>query len=296
MSAFRVETVELDLPPLAAALGRRLRDAGVPVTPERPADFAHALTLVRPVSRRRLYWTARSVFVSDRAHVGAFDAVFAAVFGLGAQAPAEPTPSGEPSAPAPGEGERRPARSGDGEVVRSGMPSSSPPGGEDGPEAEVPLALASDEERLAGKRFDALDAEELAQLYRLMSRLELATPLRRTRRRERGRHGQHVDLRRTLRASLRTAGEPIGLARRRRRVAASPARPAVRHLRVDGALRPRVPAVPRLRQGQRRGVRVRHAADTRHPGAGGAQPRARDRARRGRARPTGRAGRGSATR
>ena len=77
----------------------------------------------------------------------------------------------------------------------------------------MPLALASDEERLAGKRFDALDAEELAQLYRLMSRLELATPLRRTRRRERGRHGQHVDLRRTLRASLRTAGDPIGLAR-----------------------------------------------------------------------------------
>ena len=51
-----------------------------------------------------------------------------------------------------------------------------------------------------------------------MSRLELATPLRRTRRYERGRRGERVDLRRTLRASLRTGGDPVRLARRRRRV------------------------------------------------------------------------------
>ena len=84
-------------------------------------------------------------------------------------------------------------------------------------EVEVPLALASDEERLAGKRFDALEPDELARLYRLMSRLELATPLRRTRRYERGRHGERIDMRRTLRGSLRSGGDPIRLARRRRR-------------------------------------------------------------------------------
>ena len=50
-----------------------------------------------------------------------------------------------------------------------------------------------------------------------MSRLELATPMRRTRRHERGRHGRRMDMRRTLRASLRTAGDPIHLAHRRRR-------------------------------------------------------------------------------
>ena len=82
----------------------------------------------------------------------------------------------------------------------------------------MPLAVASDEERLAHKSFDALEPYELAQLYRLMSRLKLATPLRSTRRYERGRHGQHIDMRRTLRRSLRTGGDPIRLARRRRRV------------------------------------------------------------------------------
>ena len=59
---------------------------------------------------------------------------------------------------------------------------------------------------------------ELAQLYELMSRLRLATPPRRTRRYERRRRGERVDLRRTLRAGLRTAGDPVTLARRRRRV------------------------------------------------------------------------------
>ena len=42
-----------------------------------------------------------------------------------------------------------------------------------------------------------------------MSQLELATPTRRTRRFDRARHGQRVDMRRTLRESLRTGGDPI---------------------------------------------------------------------------------------
>ena len=105
--------------------------------------------------------------------------------------------------------------------TRDGL-STSPPDGSDDPdggEIEVPLALASDEERLAGRSFDSLEPHELAQLYRLMSRLQLAAPLRRTRRYERGRRGERIDMRRTLRTSLRTGGDPIRLARRRRRIA-----------------------------------------------------------------------------
>ena len=82
----------------------------------------------------------------------------------------------------------------------------------------VPVA-ASDEEVLRSKQFDALSPGELATIYRLMERLEVATPTRRTRRSERDRHGSRVDMRRTLRGSTRTAGDPIRLARRRRRVA-----------------------------------------------------------------------------
>ena len=109
-------------------------------------------------------------------------------------------------------------------------------------------------------------------------------------------------MRRTLRGSLRTAGDPIRLARRRRRVVPPADRAAVRHLGLDGAVRPRVPPVPDV-CGRRRGgganaegVRVRDAPDPPHARAGLAQPRARDPARRDRRRPTGRAAPGSATR
>ena len=81
MTDFGVETIELDLPPLVGAFSRRLHDAGLPITPARAADFARSLTLVRPLTPRRLYWTARAVFVSDPAQVKAFDAVFFSVFG-----------------------------------------------------------------------------------------------------------------------------------------------------------------------------------------------------------------------
>jgi uncharacterized protein with von Willebrand factor type A (vWA) domain len=194
-------TVVLDLPAVAGAFSRRLRDVGLPVTPARSAELGRALDLVRPVSRRRLYWTARSVLVTDPAQVKAFDSVFFSVFG-----------GAEPHDPAaPRDALEKPAR--------GTNPSTAPGSSEDSESAEieVPLAMASDAERLATKSFDALEPDELAQLYRLMSRLQLATPTRRTRRHVRGR-GRQLDMRRTLRQSLRTGGDPIRLARRRRRV------------------------------------------------------------------------------
>ena len=223
-AAFGVETIQLDLPAVAGALSRRLLEAGVPVTPARSADFARALALVRPISRRRLYWTARAVLVSDPAQAGAFDAVFFSIFGdrdggsdVVAHGPQAVAAAADDRSTAehrtsPGEAGTRDAREGLAISPRRAGD------GQDGAEVDVPLAMASDEERLAGRSFDGLEPYELAQLYRLMSRLRIATPLRRTRRYERGGRGQRVDLRRTLRRSLRTGGDPIRLARRRRRV------------------------------------------------------------------------------
>jgi uncharacterized protein with von Willebrand factor type A (vWA) domain len=220
---FRVATVELDLPGLAAAFCRRLHDAGLPVTPARAADLARALALVRPQSRRRLYFTARAVLVSDPVHVPVFDAVFAEVFGgAPARTPAPvddvraaPAEDDDRSVPDPRTVEGGGERSAAGVFAAAGAR----PGAEDDEDAvEVPVAAASDEERLSERSFDTLAPDELARLYELMSRLRLATPTRSTRRHERGRHGQDVDMRRTLRRSLRTGGDPIRLARRRRRI------------------------------------------------------------------------------
>jgi uncharacterized protein len=217
---FRVETIELDLPSVAGALGGRLRSAGLPVSADTAGRFAQALALTRPVSRRRLYWTARAVFVSDRGQVKAFDAVFRAVFG-GAGPSAEP--SAEPRITAHATDDDRPTSPGSLDPESPSSASSTPArveasgGGSESGERLVPLA-PSEEEVLREKHFDALSAHELARMYELMTRIEIATPLRRTRRAERDRHGERIDLRRTLRESLRTGGDPVRLRRRRRRV------------------------------------------------------------------------------
>jgi uncharacterized protein len=213
---FRVRTLGLDLPAVGGAFSRRLHDAGVPVTAERAAWFAHALAVVEPISRRRLYWTARAAFVSDRTQVPTFDAVFASVFGSAPAPDDAPEPEAATAEPALAD---EPRRTADGAPPGGASPSNSPTTGSTEPTDEVPVpVLASDEEVLRSKRFDALSPDELARLYRLMTRMRPATPSRRTRRDERDRHGERIDLRRTLRGSLRTAGDPIRLARRRRRV------------------------------------------------------------------------------
>ena len=219
-TAFTVETIELDLPALAGAFSGRLRAAGLPVTVERAAAFTRALALVQPTARRRLYWTTRAVFVSDPAHVKAFDRVFREVFG---NAPRAEEPPAEARTTAYATDDERPTSPAD-MHPESSSSTSSVTGDDPGPSSEsepreVPVALApSEEEVLRSKRFDELSPRELAQLYRLMARLEVATPLRRTRRAQRYRHGERIDLRRTLRGSLRTGGDPIHLRRRRRRV------------------------------------------------------------------------------
>jgi uncharacterized protein len=225
MPDFGVETVVVDLPPLVGAFSRRLRDAGLPAGAERAARFARALTLTGGwagmVSRRRLYWTARAVFVSDPSQRPIFDRVFAEVFGEGRGLESERTPPPEDTEirRAPAAADERPASESESPAA-AGAAATAPRGrGVEPATEELPVpVLASDEEVLRGKRFEALDADELALLYRLMGKLVLATPWRRTRRAERWRHGSSIDLRRTLRGSLRTGGDPIRPARRRRRV------------------------------------------------------------------------------
>jgi uncharacterized protein len=216
-TAFSMRTLHLDLPAFASALGRRLHDAGVPVTPERAARFAQALALVRPISRRRVYWTARAVLVSDSSHAKAFDSVFWSLFG-GEVEPFE-LETGQPAEARPVEPPHAAEAGVETGVVAAGTVSAGSKPAEDREAEDVPLPVAaSDEEVLRRKRFDALDAGELAQLHRLIADLELATPRRRMRRAERHRRGDRLDMRRTLRGSMRTAGDPIRLARRRRRV------------------------------------------------------------------------------
>ncbi|MDX6721422.1 MAG: uncharacterized protein QOJ63_3676 [Solirubrobacteraceae bacterium] len=222
---FGIEDLVLDLPAVVGAFSQRLHDAGMPVTPSQTQQYARALGLTKPVSRRRLYWTTRAVFVTGFIQLPIFDRVFREVFGSSAKKdfddsevelePAPPSDSTE-TPESDREDEMDSESSGGSDLSQSSSGKSDDD--DEAEELEVPILSASEEEELSQKHFSALEAHELAALYRLMVRLDLATPLRRTRRRQKGRHGEHMDMRRTLRNSLRTGGDPIKLARRRRRV------------------------------------------------------------------------------
>jgi hypothetical protein len=80
------------------------------------------------------------------------------------------------------------------------------------------LAAASAHEQLSQKSFDQLTSQELANLRRLMALLSLTPPMRRSRRVRRARYGRQLDVRTTLRRSIRTGDYPTRLAWRKRRL------------------------------------------------------------------------------
>jgi len=207
----------------AAGLGTALHRAGVPVPPERAGRFAEALRLVPPDHREPLYWTARITLVSQRVHLPVFDAVFSALFD-GRLDPADnrgdtaaPPPVG--SAPRDGKPGQPGSRPVDGRAEGSRVPTAAAGSG-DQEEAErepVPTA-ASAAERLSQTSFAELAPDEIAQMRRLVRRIVLSTPARPTRRTHPSqRSGERLDLRRTLRAAQRSAGDPVRLVHRRRR-------------------------------------------------------------------------------
>lgn len=157
--------------------GRALRHEGLAVGTGRIAEFCRAAALLPPGD---LYWAGRATLVARAEEIPAYDRVFLTFFG----APRE----------------RRP----------------SPPAARIRVETAAEVGLASSVELLRDKSFARCSREELARIAGLMAGIALAVPERRTRRRIPARAGR-PDLRRTLRRSFRTGGEPLDRAFRERR-------------------------------------------------------------------------------
>src|SRR5215213_1136887 len=190
---FGIEDLTLDLPAVVGAFSQRLHAAGMPVTPSQTQQYAHSLALIKPVSRRRLYWATRAIFVTGFIQVPTFDRVFREVFGTSGKSTFDESDVELEPAP-PKDSEETPEADVEDDIdseESSGGSDLSQTGGEgddddDSDEIEIPILSASEEEELSEKHFSALQPHELAALYRLMVRLDLATPLRRTRRKQRG--------------------------------------------------------------------------------------------------------------
>jgi uncharacterized protein with von Willebrand factor type A (vWA) domain len=175
--------------------GRVLREAGLEVGPGRVSDALRGLDAVDLTRRDDVYWTLRQTLVSRREDVDAFDRAFHAWFLRAAVQPPA-------AAPPPASGERR---------------KGAPPG--PGPErdgGDTSLGAWSEDELLRHKDFAAMTPEEFARARRLIRAIAVSRPLRRTRRLRRDSKGRALDVRRLVRASLATGGDPVERAFRSR--------------------------------------------------------------------------------
>ncbi len=177
--------------------GRVLREAGLEVGPRRIADALAGLDEVRLESRDDVYWTLRCTLVSGPDGVEPFDRAFDAWF---LRSPVRAPGRVLDAPPKPAHGRPTPQR------VAEGEPE----------EREEAPAGWSAEELLRRKDFAAMSEEELARARRLIERIVTTRPLRRSRRLRPHARGRELDLRRLVRSSLATGGDPVERAFRRR--------------------------------------------------------------------------------
>jgi uncharacterized protein with von Willebrand factor type A (vWA) domain len=197
---------------------RELRSAGVAAGSGDVLAYASALAVLDPADLTDMYWAGRTTLVSKRDDIPVYDEVFRRFF-LGTAGPDRELVMLRARADAEAE-------------ANLVAPASSPDA--EGEEEEAVLGwMASDVEALKRKSFDACTPEELAALRRIMKRIQLTPPRRRTRRTQPARRGRTPDLRRTVRESLRVHDEPAELFWRQRRIKL---RPLILILDVSGSM------------------------------------------------------------
>jgi uncharacterized protein len=197
--------------------GRVLRDRGLRVGPDQVIRYRRALARLDRADLEDLYWAGRACLLSDRAGVPAYDRAFAEHF-LGRAGPdtgQPPPPPGTEAGPAPDGREQPPPGRAGAERDRL-VPQGDEGGGriERAPVGEVASAF----EVLRDKSFPSMTADEQAMLRRLLRDLRPNLPTRVTRRTRPHEGGARLDLRRSVRRSLRTQGELVTRHWRRRRL------------------------------------------------------------------------------
>lgn len=186
---------------------RALRAAGMPVGPGAVLDALEALNVARAGARDDFYWTLHAVFVKRHEHTILFDQAFKIFFrkrGYIEKLIASMIPQTlEPAAKSPAPGAQRIQ-----EALFSGLNERA----KDQSEIEVDARLTvSDREVLQKKDFAQMTAVEIAAAKDAIARLTLPLDEVRTRRLSQNRRGHLIDIRRTLRASMKAGGAVIDL-------------------------------------------------------------------------------------
>ena len=185
---------------------RALRAGGMPVGPGAVLDALEALGVARVGNRDDFYWTLHAVFVKRHEHTILFDQAFRIFFrkrGYIDKLIASMLPESLPGAPkAPPPGAQRIQ-----EALFSGIERK-----EEQSDVELDARFTvSDREVLQTKDFAQMSAAEIAAAKEAIARLALPIDRVHTRRLGPARHGHMIDIRRTLRSSLKAGGAVIDL-------------------------------------------------------------------------------------
>ncbi len=186
---------------------RALRAAGMPVGPGAVLDALEAVKTAQIGTRDDFYWTLHAVFVKRHEHSILFDQAFRIFFrrrgylekliaSMLPQAPAT-----EPAEPPPGAQRIQ-------DALFAGINESE----RDKTNIDIDMRLTmSDREVLQHKDFAQMSAGEIAAAKAAMAKLIMPLNLVKTRRLAPRRRGRTIDIRRTLRASMKAGGAVIDL-------------------------------------------------------------------------------------
>jgi hypothetical protein len=185
---------------------RALRAAGIPVGSGAVLDALEAISVARVGDREDFYWMLHAVFVKRHEHTILFDQAFRIFFrkrGYIEKLIASMLPEVAKTAPKPpAPGAQRVQQ-----ALLGGLNAR-----EDKPEVEIDARLTvSDREVLQKKDFAQMSAAEIAAAKQAIARLALPLDMVRTRRMAPSRRGHLIDIRRTLRASMKAGGALIDL-------------------------------------------------------------------------------------
>jgi uncharacterized protein len=207
-------------------LAATMRAAGVRVGVGELLSAHRALSAVDPVDREAAYFALRATLCSRREDLAAFDAAFAEWF--------RPTRPPAPEPPASLD-----------EVAKLVLPRTAVPGVSGAAEIEADVDVVpsawSDVELLRDKDFADYTEAERRRARQVMRRLAESAPARPSRRTRRSRRrgaappAGRLDLRGTMRASMRTAGDPF---ERHWREPGERPRPLVLVCDVSGSMEP----------------------------------------------------------
>ena len=178
--------------------GHELRTEGLSVGSGDIMTYCSAAAVLDPGDIHDLYWSGRTTLVVRRDQISVYDRVFRRFF-LAEQDP-------------PPDSHRPPESASSDTQATLQVPDSEPGNGEEDNDPEVTLGLVgADAEIWRHKSFSACTPAELTALRRIMARIRLTPPQRRSRRRCSDKTRGRPDMRRTVRETMRTQREPSTL-------------------------------------------------------------------------------------